>query len=775
MADRRQGTRAKLELKPFAPLAKRSRDALTEEGERPVRFVEGVADDARAPTAAAKPLGHPRRASSKARPARDPRRGGTRCTPCMVGRAEGGDIADRRRRRASGTLPGRSGRARCPRNTERHARVGNRIPEVVMRTPSLVAFLGSVALAVPHLAAAAEDEERGCAIEITGRDEVIRSGDVVVGPRAPPRGGGAERLGAREGRRHRRGRRRARRAGHRRGRRRRDGRSHRRGRRAGRLAEGRASRGARPPSRKLQVAEGALLKGDRNSVQAEPRREEPEQHILGAVSSALKDADCRIRIHQDSRASAFRGSRAFLPAACRTSSRKKGPRPAARPHLRGRARRRRGGGRRSTRARLPSRPRSTTCTAGSPRRSAPRKGRGPARISSWTSSPPACSRAWPREARAGDGGDLGGARAARPGDRPRRRRHAGDARVAARKALLDEGIRALGATLVKDLLASARARAAAEDGVCGLAPSCQARTTASGAEEPRSRSHSLLAQLLERAGEPVPAGEQPAPRARRRARGRRRGRRVQRQHERVGPHDEGAIALAHRPVVAAPSPERLAQHAAELVSTAVAANRKTGSAASGARRANGRYRARSEPRPDLVQHRAELRRLAELATSSRRARSAPSGRTARPGAAPVHRASPAAITAPTAPNRRARRSRRRSASRRRARRAYRGPEQRLEQVVDRGHSRSTARLGRRCRFDAVCAAPPRPVPPPYTSGGGTGVARSPRISCERLAPPSSLDEDRHPLNHVVAHAVEFQGCTIGCTSPAESVARAQST
>jgi len=50
---------------------------------------------------------------------------------------------------------------------------------------------------------------------------------------------------------------------------------------------------------KLQVAEGALLKGDRNSVQAELEGKSLEQHVLSAVSSALKDAGCRIRIHQD--------------------------------------------------------------------------------------------------------------------------------------------------------------------------------------------------------------------------------------------------------------------------------------------------------------------------------------------------------------------------------------------------------------------------------------------------------------------------------------------
>ena len=169
-----------------------------------------------------------------------------------------------------------------------------------MRTPSLVAFLGSVALAVPHLAAAAEDEERGCDIEITDRDEVIRSGDIVVGPGERLREvvalsgsvrvktgatvedvvalggqvivedgavvtGDATAVGGDV-----------------------------------RLQKGaRVEGSATTVGGKLQVAEGALLKGDRNSVQAELEGKSLEQHVLSAVSSALKDAGCRIRIHQD--------------------------------------------------------------------------------------------------------------------------------------------------------------------------------------------------------------------------------------------------------------------------------------------------------------------------------------------------------------------------------------------------------------------------------------------------------------------------------------------
>ncbi|ABS27693.1 winged helix DNA-binding domain-containing protein [Anaeromyxobacter sp. Fw109-5] len=85
-----KGARARLELKPFAPLARRSRDALMEEGERLVRFVEGDADEARASTAAAEPLRRRARASSEARPARGPRPGGTRGARRTAGRPRSG-------------------------------------------------------------------------------------------------------------------------------------------------------------------------------------------------------------------------------------------------------------------------------------------------------------------------------------------------------------------------------------------------------------------------------------------------------------------------------------------------------------------------------------------------------------------------------------------------------------------------------------------------------------------------------------------------------------
>lgn len=98
-----KGTRAKLELKPFAPLAKRSRDALMDEGERLVRFVEGDADAARAATAAE-------------------RRG--------RGRGAGREAVSLSKGAGETAPPGPSARGaeRGPAKYERSGRVGKRIP-----------------------------------------------------------------------------------------------------------------------------------------------------------------------------------------------------------------------------------------------------------------------------------------------------------------------------------------------------------------------------------------------------------------------------------------------------------------------------------------------------------------------------------------------------------------------------------------------------------------------------------------------------------------------
>lgn len=169
-----------------------------------------------------------------------------------------------------------------------------------MRTSVVVVLVPALALALPHRAAAADEEDRGCHVEILGRDEIIRSGDLVVGPGEHVRdvvalsgsvrvkkGATVEDVVALGGR---------------------------VVVEDGAVVTGDATAvggdvqvdaGARIEGSattvggELRVAPGAVLRGDRNSIQAEVDGESLAQQILGAVSSALKDADCRIRIRQD--------------------------------------------------------------------------------------------------------------------------------------------------------------------------------------------------------------------------------------------------------------------------------------------------------------------------------------------------------------------------------------------------------------------------------------------------------------------------------------------
>lgn len=168
-----------------------------------------------------------------------------------------------------------------------------------MRSLPLIASVVACSLALPSAAAAAE-KEHGCDLEITGRDELVRSGDIVVGAGEHPREivalSGSVRV------------------------------------KAGAAVEDvvalggsvivesgatvkgdatavggdvRLEKGARVEGSattvggKLLVADGAVLQGDRTSVVAEVNGESLAQHVLGAVSTALRDADCRIRIRQE--------------------------------------------------------------------------------------------------------------------------------------------------------------------------------------------------------------------------------------------------------------------------------------------------------------------------------------------------------------------------------------------------------------------------------------------------------------------------------------------
>ncbi|WP_242345069.1 LbetaH domain-containing protein [Anaeromyxobacter terrae] len=168
-----------------------------------------------------------------------------------------------------------------------------------MRTLALAAPLAAAVLAAPAFGAA-EDTKGGCNVEITSKDELVRSGDVAVGPGDHARKvvalGGTVRV------------------------------------KAGATVEEavalgggvvvesgavvagdvtavggdvRLEQGARVEGNattvggKLRVAEGAALRGERHSVNAEIDGVSLAQHVAGAVSDALRDASCRIRIREE--------------------------------------------------------------------------------------------------------------------------------------------------------------------------------------------------------------------------------------------------------------------------------------------------------------------------------------------------------------------------------------------------------------------------------------------------------------------------------------------
>ncbi|WP_242339878.1 MULTISPECIES: polymer-forming cytoskeletal protein [Anaeromyxobacter] len=172
-----------------------------------------------------------------------------------------------------------------------------------MRVFPIVASLAvtmPLVLAVAPAAAIAADTKRSCDVEITGKDEIVRSGDVVVSAGEHPRHvvalSGSVRV-----------------------------------KRGATVDEAvalggdvviesdaavtgdvtavggnvRLEKGARVEGNattvggKLLVAQGAALQGERHSVEAMIDGESLAQRVVGAVSAALRDADCHVRIRKE--------------------------------------------------------------------------------------------------------------------------------------------------------------------------------------------------------------------------------------------------------------------------------------------------------------------------------------------------------------------------------------------------------------------------------------------------------------------------------------------
>jgi UDP-3-O-[3-hydroxymyristoyl] glucosamine N-acyltransferase len=168
-----------------------------------------------------------------------------------------------------------------------------------MRSLSLAVSLAVAGVALPAVAISA-DAKNACNVEITSKDEIVRSGDVVVGPGEHARKvvalSGSVRV------------------------------------RAGATVEeavalggsvvvedgavvagdvtavggdvrlerrARVEGSATTVGGKLRIAEGAAVRGERHSVYAEIDGVNLAQHVVGAVSEALRDADCHVRIRKE--------------------------------------------------------------------------------------------------------------------------------------------------------------------------------------------------------------------------------------------------------------------------------------------------------------------------------------------------------------------------------------------------------------------------------------------------------------------------------------------